>query len=88
MIKVVDFGIANILDPDNSIIQSHPNEYTVPELLKTSEPQKGGAADMWSVGAIAHALLVGNNVSVSSRRAWSINEDEGHSEAFLRDLKS
>ncbi|CAK8987716.1 unnamed protein product [Durusdinium trenchii] len=46
VIKVVDFGIAGILDPDNSIIQSNPSEYTVPEVMKSSE-QKGGSADMW-----------------------------------------
>jgi len=80
VIKVVDFGIAGILDPDNSIIQSNPSEYTVPEVMKSSE-QKGGSADMWSVGAIAHALLVGNHASVSSRKSWSfIKEDEGWSE--------
>eukprot|EP00439_Symbiodinium_sp_Y106_P078936 s790_g17.t1 len=81
VIKVVDFGLANILDPDNAIIQKHPNEYTVPEILKNSEPIKHGGADMWSVGAIAHALLVGSGASVSSRRSWGFSrDDEGWSE--------
>ncbi|CAJ1409066.1 unnamed protein product [Effrenium voratum] len=80
VIKVVDFGIANILDPDHSIIQSNPSEYTVPEAK--GDQTKGGAADMWSVGAIAHALLVGHCASVSSRRGWGFSrqEDEGWSE--------
>eukprot|EP00434_Breviolum_minutum_P023041 symbB.v1.2.020327.t1/scaffold1704.1/size105413/3 len=80
VIKVVDFGIAHILDPDNSIIQSNPNEYTVPEVLKGTE-LKGGSTDLWSVGAIAHSLLVGNGSSVSSRRSWGfVKDDEGWSE--------
>eukprot|EP00931_Biecheleriopsis_adriatica_P004936 TRINITY_DN10651_c0_g1_i1.p1 TRINITY_DN10651_c0_g1~~TRINITY_DN10651_c0_g1_i1.p1 ORF type:complete len:521 (-),score=103.89 TRINITY_DN10651_c0_g1_i1:62-1624(-) len=82
VIKVSDFGIANILDPDNSIIQQNPTVYTVPEVLKSSEPTRSAAVDMWSVGAIAHALLVGNAPSDSSRGGgWmSRNEDEGWSE--------
>eukprot|EP00930_Biecheleria_cincta_P071829 TRINITY_DN59289_c0_g1_i1.p1 TRINITY_DN59289_c0_g1~~TRINITY_DN59289_c0_g1_i1.p1 ORF type:complete len:523 (+),score=90.86 TRINITY_DN59289_c0_g1_i1:99-1667(+) len=84
VVKVGDFGLANILDPDNSIIQQHPTPYTVPELLKSSEPTRTGAVDMWSVGAIAHALLVGHgpSESSSSSRFWMSrgNDDEGWSE--------
>jgi len=58
-IKIGGFGLAAILDPDNSIVQRSPTPYTVPEVLRSSEPVRTGAADMWSVGAIANALLVG-----------------------------
>eukprot|EP00440_Ansanella_granifera_P028276 gb/GFBE01030728.1/.p1 GENE.gb/GFBE01030728.1/~~gb/GFBE01030728.1/.p1 ORF type:complete len:521 (+),score=91.89 gb/GFBE01030728.1/:1-1563(+) len=81
VVKVGDFGIANILDPDNSIIQENPTAYTVPEILKSSEPTRSSSVDMWSVGAIAHALLVGHGPSDSSSRGWlSRSEDEGWSE--------
>jgi len=81
VVKVGDFGLANILDPDNAIIQKNPNSYTVPEILKTSEPVHGAAADMWSIGAVAQALLVGHGPD-ENRGSWLLGrqEDEGWSE--------
>jgi len=76
VVKVGDFGLAGILDPDNSIIQQNPHQYTVPEVLRSSEPVKGGAVDMWSVGAIAHALLVGHGPSESSRGFFGGSKDD------------
>lgn len=74
VVKVADFGLAAILDPDNAIIQEMPTSYTVPEALKSSEPMHNGAADMWSVGTIAHALLVGHAPaeSTSGSSGWSL----------------
>lgn len=73
IVKVGDFGLATALDPDNSIIQKNPTAYTVPEVLKSNEPIRNGSADMWSIGAIAHALLVGQAPSESSGHSgWSL----------------
>ncbi|CAE8699071.1 unnamed protein product [Polarella glacialis] len=58
------------------IIQQNPHQYTVPEVLRSSEPVKGGAVDMWSVGAIAHALLVGHGPSESSRGFFGGSKDD------------
>eukprot|EP00933_Yihiella_yeosuensis_P052497 TRINITY_DN50592_c0_g1_i1.p1 TRINITY_DN50592_c0_g1~~TRINITY_DN50592_c0_g1_i1.p1 ORF type:complete len:514 (-),score=83.41 TRINITY_DN50592_c0_g1_i1:90-1631(-) len=85
-VKVADFGLAGILDPDHSIIQNNPNAYTVPEVLHGNKPIKGAAVDLWSIGAIAHALLVGHGPSNSSRSSgWASmgrsrsHDDEGWS---------
>jgi len=89
VVKVGDFGLAAILDPDNSIAQKNPTPYIVPEVLKSPEPLRNGAADLWSVGAIAHALLVGQAPSESSagqNSGWSLArrvrraEDDGWNE--------
>lgn len=59
VVKVCDFGLATILDPDNRIIQKHPTPYTDPSVLRNGKGDADGAADMWSIGTIARALLVG-----------------------------
>jgi len=86
-VKVADFGLAAVLDPDNSIIQANATSYTCPEVLKSAEPLKNGSTDMWSIGAIAHALLTGQAPSEGgaqpqpsstwslSRRTRSVEED-------------
>lgn len=74
-VKVTDFGLAAVLDPDNAIIQQQPTPYTVPDLLKSSDPVRTGDVDMWSIGAIAHALLVGTAPSESAgvqNSGWSL----------------
>ena len=59
-VKVSDFGLAPVLDPDNAILHRlTPSRYTAPEIRTSSSPITSGAPDMWSVGAIAHRLLVG-----------------------------
>lgn len=83
VVKVSDFGLAAILDPDNRLIQRCPTPYTVPEVLKSSEQVCSGAADMWSIGAIAHALLVGCTPAESSPGAnsgWSLARRVQHGE--------
>jgi len=74
IVKVGDFGLAAVLDPDNALIQECPTPYTVPEVLKSSEPLRSGAADLWSIGAIAHALLVGHAPaeSTAGNSGWSL----------------
>mmetsp|Transcript_55203 Transcript_55203/g.155334 ORF Transcript_55203/g.155334 Transcript_55203/m.155334 type:complete len:528 (-) Transcript_55203:218-1801(-) len=89
IVKVSDFGLAAILDPDNAIIQKRPTPYSVPEILKSAETVRSSPPDMWSVGVIAHALLVGHAPAESSGGAnagWRLarrvqgGEDDGWSE--------
>jgi len=58
-VKVTDFGLADALDPQSRILQSQEGgrgPYTPPETLHL----RSGPADIWSIGAIAHALLTGS----------------------------
>jgi hypothetical protein len=88
VVKISDFGLAAILDADNSIIQKQPTPYSSPEILKSSDAVRSGAPDMWSIGAIAHALLVGHAPAESSggNSGWSLArrvrtlEDDGWAE--------
>lgn len=68
-IKVGDFGLATLLDPDSTILQRNRSPYCAPEILSQESPFVDATSDMYSVGAIAHALLVG--------RAPSGNTDQG-----------
>lgn len=97
VVKVSDLGLAAILDSDNAIIQKHPTPYNMPEILKTSDPIRSGAPDMWSIGVIAHALLVGHAPTESiggSNGGWSLArrvhgiEDDGWNDrsAISRDF--
>lgn len=58
-VRVCDVGLASALDPENAIVQRMPTPYTAPEVLESSAPATS-AADLWSIGAIAYALLVGH----------------------------
>lgn len=66
IIKVSDFGVASILDPDTVIVQRQRLPYTAPEILSGQASFHDGTSDMYSVGAIAHALLVGRAPSTVS----------------------
>mmetsp|Transcript_50527 Transcript_50527/g.97656 ORF Transcript_50527/g.97656 Transcript_50527/m.97656 type:complete len:562 (+) Transcript_50527:52-1737(+) len=59
-ILVCDVGLASIFDPDHKTQQSNPSLFTAPELRSASGRVSGGAPDVWSVGAIIHALLIGH----------------------------
>mmetsp|Transcript_125720 Transcript_125720/g.391504 ORF Transcript_125720/g.391504 Transcript_125720/m.391504 type:complete len:542 (-) Transcript_125720:200-1825(-) len=59
-ILVSDFGIAEILDPDYTFVQRSPNPYAAPELRSQTGRVTGGAPDVWSIGAITYALLIGH----------------------------
>jgi len=60
VVKVGDFGLASILDPDRSFVRRHAGPFTAPEVLEGSVPANSIAPDLWSIGAIAHTLLVGH----------------------------
>lgn len=92
IIKVGDIGLAAILDPDNGYIQKHPTPYTMHELMSSYQPQTSGAVDMWSVGAIAHAMLLGRPPSQEDTQpssfawaSWSRSrpDDDGWSDRSL-----
>lgn len=60
-VKVQDIGIANVLDPEGTIAQRQRHSpYVAPEVRDGTDAAASGAADVWSVGAIAHHLLVGS----------------------------
>jgi serine/threonine protein kinase len=59
VVKVADFGLAAILDPDNMIAQRNRSPYTAPEIVTGECGFVDSASDMYSIGAIAHALLIG-----------------------------
>lgn len=59
VVKVADFGLAPILDPDNMIAQRNRSPYTAPEIVSGEASFADGASDMYSIGAISHALLIG-----------------------------
>ncbi|CAK0868083.1 unnamed protein product [Prorocentrum cordatum] len=62
-VLLCDLGLADALDPDGSSICWNANPYTAPELLPedgAGAGHAGPAADLWSLGAVAHALLVGH----------------------------
>lgn len=82
-IKVTDFGLAGILDPDNLVVKSQTSPYQLPEVLESSQ-DRGGAADIWSIGAIAHALLVGEPPDEGVRTVgWSLSRKSStHEEAW------
>jgi hypothetical protein len=74
-VKVTDFGLAAILDPDNSIIQANSTPYTCPDVMNSSDTILSGSADMWSIGAIAHALLVGvapSETGQQNQTGWAL----------------
>jgi hypothetical protein len=60
-VQISDFGISSVLDPTCEVLQKQDNPYLAPELLehKVGSKVNGSASDIWSIGAIAHALLVG-----------------------------
>eukprot|EP00930_Biecheleria_cincta_P002462 TRINITY_DN103477_c0_g1_i1.p1 TRINITY_DN103477_c0_g1~~TRINITY_DN103477_c0_g1_i1.p1 ORF type:complete len:518 (-),score=123.63 TRINITY_DN103477_c0_g1_i1:32-1585(-) len=58
-VKVCDLGLAAIFDPDCDGLRRNPGPYTAPEFLTGDWRLNPMAADIWSVGAITHALLVG-----------------------------
>lgn len=59
-VKVDGFGLTSILDPDRSSLRQNISPYTAPEVADGASAYfNSGAPDVWSLGAIAHALLVG-----------------------------
>lgn len=59
IVKVSDFGLAAVLDPNLAVVQRNRSPYTAPEIISGQYQFIDGSADMYSLGGIAHALLVG-----------------------------
>jgi serine/threonine protein kinase len=62
-VKLADFGLARLHNPDNRIIKMYTNRvvtlwYRSPELL-LGEHNYGTSIDMWSVGCVFAELLTG-----------------------------
>jgi len=70
-VKVMDLGLASVLDPEDAAVQKAPSPYTAPEVLTGFGRVVPGASDVWSIGAIAHSLLVGHPPS-QDEGAWSV----------------
>jgi len=68
VVKVGDFGLAGILDPDNTIAQRIRSPYAAPEIVSGEYGFVDSSSDMYSVGAIAHALLIGRAPGINGRR--------------------
>jgi hypothetical protein len=81
-IKVSDFGLGPILDPENHVVRRKRSPYTAPEVLSGQE-RVDGSSDMYSIGAIAHALLVGRAPGNNQNQSWwrgSRNDEQFWSE--------
>lgn len=65
-VKVDGVGLASVLDPDRSMVRRSAGPYTAPEVMDGTAPFGSCAPDLWSLGAIAHALLVGHPPGESS----------------------
>jgi hypothetical protein len=80
-VKVGDFGLAAILDPEGVMVRRHASPCAAPEVMSGQEPSYGGAADLWSVGAIAHTLLLGrapNDVFGGMSNKWKVDARRVH----------
>jgi len=69
--RIRDFGIAPLVDPSNRGLLDNPSPYQAPELSQKSGQVSGSGLDVWSVGAIAHALLVGQP-PMENTSSWDI----------------
>lgn len=77
VVKVSDIGIASILDPAGEKRRQHDSPYAIPEGFEPGG-RTAGSADLWSVGAIAHRMLVGLSPSASSGKlgGWSLGTSQ------------
>jgi serine/threonine protein kinase len=73
IVKVADFGLAAILDPDNTIAQRNRSPYTAPEIVSGEQGFADNSSDMFSIGAIAHALLIGRAPSNGRAKELSLS---------------
>jgi len=69
-VKIIDVGLAAILDPDCTLVQRRPSAYTAPEVLGSVAPIVDGSADMYSLGAVACALLTGRPPVRTETPSW------------------
>lgn len=73
-VKVCDFGLLPLLDPNAVVTQKNPNPYTAPEILTGLGQIGDSAPDMWSIGAIAHSLLTGRPPYQEDNARGELNE--------------
>lgn len=74
-VKVMDFGLSNVFDPNRLHIRQHPSPFVAPEVLSGQVDglhYPGG--DVWSIGAAAHHLLVNRppGSTTSGRVVWTL----------------
>ncbi|KAI8983021.1 kinase-like domain-containing protein [Pilobolus umbonatus] len=60
LLKITDFGLARIVDPNSPLLTTRcgSEEYAAPEIVQ-SKNYDGRKSDIWSLGIILYALLVG-----------------------------
>lgn len=60
ILKVTDFGLARVIDPDSPILTTRcgSEEYAAPEIVQ-SKGYDGRQTDTWALGIILYTLLVG-----------------------------
>jgi serine/threonine protein kinase len=60
MLKVTDFGLARVIDPESPILTTRcgSEEYAAPEIVQ-SKGYDGRQTDTWALGVILYTLLVG-----------------------------
>lgn len=76
-VKLCDFGLADILDPEDEVMATQAGAFCAPE-VRSGQPAgenmrmtPGAAADMWSLGAVAHQLLVGSPPAEDDSGGWA-----------------
>ncbi|KAG0049183.1 NUAK SNF1-like kinase 1 [Gryganskiella cystojenkinii] len=59
-VKLTDFGLAKIIEPDSPLLTTRcgSEDYAAPEII-LGQPYDGREADIWSLGVVLYALLVG-----------------------------
>eukprot|EP00930_Biecheleria_cincta_P028391 TRINITY_DN19816_c0_g1_i2.p1 TRINITY_DN19816_c0_g1~~TRINITY_DN19816_c0_g1_i2.p1 ORF type:complete len:521 (-),score=103.10 TRINITY_DN19816_c0_g1_i2:73-1611(-) len=57
-----DTGLALALDPECPHVRNADGAHIAPELRRTGRLVSGGAPDLWSVGSLAQAMLIGDEV--------------------------
>ncbi|KAF9163631.1 hypothetical protein DFQ26_002321 [Actinomortierella ambigua] len=60
IIKLTDFGLARVIEEDSPLLTTRcgSEDYAAPEII-LGQPYDGREADIWSLGVILYALLVG-----------------------------
>ncbi|KAF9916643.1 NUAK SNF1-like kinase 1 [Linnemannia zychae] len=59
-VKLTDFGLAKVIDADSPLLTTRcgSEDYAAPEII-LGQPYDGREADIWSLGVVLYALLVG-----------------------------
>ena len=60
ILKITDFGLARVVDPESPLLTTRcgSEEYAAPEIVQ-SKGYDGRKTDVWALGIILYALLVG-----------------------------